>query len=319
MFPIHRGMRFLALTGTPGSATVEIHGRFGVRTEREIDELPASETGLAPAAYPTRMTPHLLRTLGGPSLRIPDIRNSRQLALLHRLRRAFPSLGSREGWHVTFGRELNATDDRASFGAAGLPVLEGKHLSAFGANVSATRTFVARAEAARRLPDCRFDRPRLGYRDVSAVTNRRTLIAAVIPAGALTTHTIFCLRTKMDVRRQHMLCALLNSFVIDFVARLLAGGHLTTALVESLPAPRWQGRRADRQIARLAARAARGITSSDSAEAIASRGRLQAMAAHCFDLDAVELQTVLDAFPLVSDEEKAATWEAFRTSARQRG
>jgi hypothetical protein len=36
-------------------------------------------------------------------------------------------------------------------------------------------------------------RARLAYRDVASATNRLTLIAAVIPARAATTHTLFCL------------------------------------------------------------------------------------------------------------------------------
>ena len=37
-------------------------------------------------------------------------------------------------------------------------------------------------------------RSRLAYRDVASSTNRLTLIAAIVPPGVLTTHTLFCSR-----------------------------------------------------------------------------------------------------------------------------
>ena len=79
----------------------------------------------------------------------------------------------------------------------GLPVLEGKDIDPFAARVEDARHFVE--PTSRRAPArgrARIDSPRLGYREVASSTNRLTLIAAVIPAGVVTTHTIFCLRHR---------------------------------------------------------------------------------------------------------------------------
>ena len=38
------------------------------------------------------------------------------------------------------------------------------------------------------------------------------MIAAVLPAGCVSTHTVFCLRTAIGAAGQHFLCALFNSF-----------------------------------------------------------------------------------------------------------
>src|SRR4030095_1735587 len=109
-----------------------------------------------------------------------------------------PARRRRESWaagHIHFGRELNATDDRAHFGRTGLPVLEGKQIDPFRARVADATSFIDRRVAERllrrRTP---IDRPRLAYREVAAATNRLTLIAAIVPASVVTTHTIFCLR-----------------------------------------------------------------------------------------------------------------------------
>jgi hypothetical protein len=74
------------------------------------------------------------------------------------------------------------------------------------------------------------------------VSNRQSLIAAIIPAEAATTGTLFCLRSRVPIEQQHFLCALLNSYVLNALVRMLMGGHLTTTLIESLPVPRWAAR-----------------------------------------------------------------------------
>ena len=57
-----------------------------------------------------------------------------------------------------------------------------------------------RARPRRRL-GTRHERPRLCYRDVAGASNRLTLIAAILPAGCVSTHTVFCLRTPLAIER----------------------------------------------------------------------------------------------------------------------
>ena len=66
-------------------------------------------------------------------------------------------------------------------------------------------------------------------------TNRTTLIAAILPARCVSTHTLFCLRTPLSLRAQHYLCGLFNSFVVNYFVRLRVTTHVTTATVEQLP------------------------------------------------------------------------------------
>jgi hypothetical protein len=193
-----------------------------------------------------------------------------------------PPLGSADGWGAQFGRELNASDDRASFGPTGLPVVEGKHLEPFRTNIRNATFHIHPDVAARLLPDLRYTRPRLGYRDVSAATNTRSLIAAVLPADVVTTHTVFCLRTDISLEASHFLCGVLNSFVVNFIVRMLMGGHVTTTLAEQLPVPVWRADRRQRRIARLARRLA-GAHRSDRVAA-----RLDAEVAAMFGVDLKE-------------------------------
>ncbi len=179
----------------------EVRARFGVKTGDEIAQLPdALDDRGDDRGYPIRLSRGLLEAVSGKARRIPDIRRQGDLELLERLTSAHPSLGSPDGWRAEFGRELNATDDRLCFGASGLPVLEGKHIRPFAADVSGATLRIDREVAWRRIRSGSFTRDRLAYRDVSGVANRLSLIAAIIPAETATTHTLFCLRGQVSDR-----------------------------------------------------------------------------------------------------------------------
>jgi hypothetical protein len=241
IFPVHRGVRFLAITTSPGGSTKELKLSCGITSSEDVDR-----EGL-------RVHAGVLSRIGGHARRFPDVRDRESLALLERLTSTLPAVGSAEGYGATFGRELNITDDKHRFGERGMPVIEGKHIQPFETDSAGARFRISSAEAAAALPGCPFDHPRLGYRDISAVGNRHALIAALIPARVVTTHTIFCLKTPLPIEQQHFLCACFNSEILNRFVRLLMGGHLTTSLVEGLPVPGWTGSKRQRQIARLAA------------------------------------------------------------------
>ena len=304
LFPIHRGVRFVVIVARAGGRTREIRGRFGIRTSAELDGLPARDDPAA-SAYPIRLTPERLAVIGGRSRRFPDARSQQDLDLLDHVTNVGAPLGSRHGWGLQFGRELNASDDRSSFGVEGLPVIEGKHLRPFAVDQSTSTLRVTAEEAQCLLPDRRFERARLAYRDVSAVGNRVTLIAAIVPAGVVTTHTLFCLRNVISTDAQDFLCGLFNSYVLNAVVRLLMGGHLTTSLIEDLPAPRWTGDRVQLRIARLARRLAQ------RPDASGTRAILHAAVAHLYGLDAAMFDHALAGFPLVPETDRERARRAF--------
>lgn len=302
LFPIHRGLRFMALTTTVGRTTERVRLCTGLKSADDIDGLPAR--GASAAFFP--VTPDQLRLVSGPSMRIPDARRHGDMALLVALNQRFRPLGAVEGWNIEFGRELNATDVRPYHAQRGIPIVEGKHLSPFAVDAAGANC-VAASLLTTLIDPGRISRPRLGYRDVSGVGNRRTLIAAVIPAGVVTTHTVFCLKNAISTGQQHFLCALLNSYVLNAVVRMLMGGHVTTTIAEHLPAPSWVGDQGDRAIARLARNLAerRGDATADA------ETRLQAMVARRYGLTSVELRHVLAGFPLIPAEERAAVARCF--------
>lgn len=312
IFPVHRSVRFVLLTSSPGSPTRAFGCRFGLRDVSALDG-----PGERDEDAPSLITPGLLTRLSGDRLAVPWVRHIEDLRLIERLTSQFPALGDEHGWHARFGRELNATDDAHLFehrpvSQTGHPVVEGRQIEPFRVDVGATRHRLR--SSAKLRPDLAgaLRRWRLGYRDVASATNRLTVIAALVPPGAVTVHTVFCLKTSRPLRDQHVLCAILNSFVLNFCARLWVTTHVTTDIVERLPAPcRSDGPREAEALGRMAIRLRR--QPDDRATLV----RLQATVARLYKLSRADLSHVLGTFPLIDARFRADVLAAFEATGSE--
>ena len=309
VFPIHRSVRFLLVTASPGAPTDQIACRLGVDDPADLESIGENTSD---AQFPVRVSPALLERISGPGLAIPNLRCAADLAIVERAASLFAPLGRADGWAVRFGRELNASDDRDAFRPAGrgLPVVEGKHVEPFCVALESVRHSIGVADARRLLRGDRHANPRLAYRDVAGATNRLTLIAAVLPAGCVSTHTVFCLRTPLSSFGQHLLCGLFNSFIVNYLVRLRVTTHVTTGTVEQLPMPTPEAAPAAcREIAALA----RLLARRPDAAALA---RLNALVARLYQLGVGEFEYVLSTFPLIPVEQRQETLRVFEWEKR---
>ena len=308
IFPIHRGLRFAAITAVHSRRTERIQCRFGLDAPEQASRLEP-QTG---EGFPVTVTRHLLEALSGSDLAFPDLPTTTDAALVERLSARHRALGAQDGWCVAFGRELNATDDRdclsASTRESSLIVIEGKHLEPFRARLDLAtrraRRSIVEARLGRRAGA--ITRPRLAYREVASATNRTTLIAAVIPAGTVTLHTVFCCRSRLDQRSQHALCALLNSYAANYLVRRWVTTHVTAAIIGRLPVPLLSNEATVGELARLALALA-GPRPSLEIEAL-----VQALCARAYGLSEGEFAHVLETFPLVDASRRQAALDAFR-------
>lgn len=301
IFPIHRSVRFVVLTATKGAATE----RFGARLGETDPAVLGSDKSGSPDWFTVQVSTELLQRLSGPAWTVPDLRSPKDLAIAERAAASFPPLGSVEGWHLQFGRELNATDDRDALRppGEGLPVVEGKLLSPFVVDLVGARQSIRRSDAAQRLGD-RVDHVRLAYRDVASATNRQTLIATLLPAGCASTHTVFCLKTRVPLWAQFCLCGLFNSYVLNYLVRLRVTTHVTTAIVEHLPVPTREVRA--QELRRVAA-CARTLTRCRRRDTMMGEllASMNAAVAAAYRLSEDEYAHVLSTFPLVPADERA--------------
>ena len=148
IFPIHRGMRFVVVVAGAGGRTARSARAFwnpdergarcaaGPRRPGDVGLPDPADAGAACARRRTD-TPHF-RT-----------RDRRPTSIFSRTspppvrRSAVP-----RGGVFQFGRELNVSDDRESFGAEGLPAIEGKHVQPFVADPTTAMLHVTAEEAA---------------------------------------------------------------------------------------------------------------------------------------------------------------------------
>jgi hypothetical protein len=132
-----------------------------------------------------------------------------------------------------------------------------------------------------------------------------TLIAAIVPGGVVTTHTLFCVKKPPDLASQYFLCGIFNSFVANYLVRMRVSTHVTAAVIARLPVPK-PSRESTvfREMAAIATRLADGDRQAAA--------RQQALAAQLYGLDGAAFVHVLEGFPLVPSAERAAALSAFR-------
>jgi hypothetical protein len=306
IFPIHRSTRFVLLTCTPGRPTQAIRCRFGIS---RVEDLEKGETAATSAITLTRA--FIEQLSGADDVGIPELATPRDLTIVERIGAHVPRLGDAAGWHAQFSRELNASDDRdalvsATGAAHSRPIVEGKQIDPFRVSLDRCRLQLdPRATMRRVLPH----HARLAYRDVASATNRLTLIAAIVPARAVTTHTLFCLRTRRPIAQQQVLCALLNSFVANYLIRLRVNTHVTATLMSRLPVPVLrEGDRLFEQLGTLSATLSRSAVPIEEMDEYAL---LQALCAHAYQLKAGEFEHILGTFPLIPAGVRAAALASF--------
>ncbi len=116
------------------------------------------------------------------------------------------------------------------------------------------------------------------------------MIAAILPARVVTTHSLFCLKTPLPGDDQAFLCAMLNSFVANYLVRQIMTTHLGSTTVEALRVPRPRHDSAVfEEIVELSHRLRREYSGGAYA-------RLQALAARCYGLSEREFEHVLAPF-----------------------
>lgn len=306
LFPIHRSVKFALVTATTGGTTEAIPARLRQTDLAILERIPDESRPVE--AFPARIPTAWLRSISG-HLAVPDVATADDLGLVERLFCSAPALGAPGGWRAGFGRELNATDDRDCLRASGeIPVIEGKHISPFAVDASRATRFVTEADASQRVrPAGAWLGARLAYRDVASATNRLTVIAAILPARCVSTHTVFCLKTPVHASAQWFLCGVLNSYVFNYLARLWVTTHVTVALVERLPVP--FPRAGDPVLVEVADLARR--LSQEPTDRSAAHARLQARVARAYDLDRNGFASVLASFPLVDLGVRQAALSAF--------
>lgn len=259
---------------------------------------------------------------------------------------AFPLLGGTVPgkWSISLCTEFHMTNDshlyRTEPTSGRLPLYEGKMIHQFTHQWGQPKYWLDEGEARQALlgkakdtGQCLdYQTYRLGFRDIVASTNERTLIMTVLPPNVFCPHTMSLESSESGLSAQERLylCSVMNSFVVDNWLRQGITSHLSFFFIYGTPVPRLTA--GDPYFAPLVERAARlicttpefddlarevGIGSSaggvtDAVERARLRAEIDGMVAHLYELTEAEFTHILGTFPLVSEDVKSAALQAYR-------
>jgi len=261
----------------------------------------------------------------------------------------FPLLGEDipGAWSIKLNREFDMTNDFKLFRneprSGRLPLYEGKMIWQFRADYAEPRYWVDENEGRKAVLGVRgedkgqnldYQTYRLGFRDVAASTNERTLIASIIPPMTFAGNTLIVSSEPGDYSTLSAITSFLNSFILDWLIRQKITSHVNMFYFYQLPVPRLCS--GDDYFSPLVERAARlictdiqfdelarevGIGSykngvTDPAERARLRAEIDGMVAHLYGLSEAEFAHILNAFPLVPEPVKVAAQNAYRDVER---
>jgi hypothetical protein len=356
--------RFAAYSALKGGSTDEISVAFQLRSPSDlVDALCGPATTLT------------IEDIVGQSpeaLAIPEILDQADAVLASRMSTRWPAFGASAGWgrHRQYQRELDMGSDRELFGEypEGLPVYEGRMVDQYDHRAKAYRSGRGRAAVWEplefsdprkaiipqwrlprdRIPSKLGDRPwryRVGWCDVTAPRNERSLLAALIPPDVVCGHSLptwTCGEGEDWIYMPWL--AIANSFCVDYLTRKKVALHVTFSVLDSLPIPRLDA--SDPTIQRISKLALRltctssemvrywnqvapeqswGNILEEGCEPIrfvdptiraVARAEIDAIVARTFfDLSRDELATILDTFPVLRRRDEKLFGD-FRTKSR---
>jgi len=299
-----------------------------------------------------RIPVELIRRLSPGSNSVPEFRSAEDQRVAEKLYffpRIEKVIENSDSWEVSLTNELHMTGDKDLFrsedGPAHLPLYEGKMFHQFADQFTSTARYWLDETAGRERilgkekdegQTLNYQSYRLAFRDIASATNERTMIATILPPNIFCGHTVSSLRViKKGVRvvseaLQLYLVGVLNSFVFDWSLRLKVTTHCSFFHVYGQPVPRLIS--SDTRFQKIARLSAQLICTTPAFDALAQaaglaghqeavidpaaraglRAELDAQVAHLYSLTEAELAHVLESFPLVKAEAKAATLAAFR-------
>ena len=352
--------RFAAYVARKGGVTESVNVAFELRSAADLARAMAG--GTTPLAVVD------IREQSPDALAIPEVTGVADAALAARMSGRWPLFGDgTAGLPLRhYQTELHMGNDRGLFGdfAEGLPVYEGRMVDQFDHRAKTYRSGRGRSAVWEEIPfgdprkavgpqwrlpleripsklGDRVWRYRVGWCDVTAPRNERSLTAAVIPPGMICGHKVPTLAFPEGFEWAYMpWLALANSLCLDYLARKKIALSMAMTVLDSLPFPRLPiDHPVVERLARLALRltcTAPEMTSYWNAMAqygwcepipegatppgftdpdlrAAARAEIDAVVAReLFELGVDDLAGILDTFPVLRRREEK-TYGEFRT------
>lgn len=320
------------------TAAFRINPREAVRPERLGGFLHS------PHEHLTLSVP-LVRKLSPDSLSLMEFKTTQDVVIAEKMLQ-FPLLGEvlPDTWNFVLTREFDISKGhllQPKPGPDRLPLFTGRMFHQFTLTGESAKFWIEENAGRRHLLRDEADQGQTldyqGYRwvhrRIARTTDSRTFISTIAPRRVFTENnstTIRVAASGITCAEMVFLCAVTNSFCLDWMLRLKVDDTLNMFHVYSLPVPRLN--RADPRFVRFVNRAARLICTTpdfdelarevglnnhkggatDASDRGSVRAELDGLVAHLYGLTEEEFAHILSTFPLVPDPAKIAAQNALR-------
>lgn len=171
-----------------------------------------------------------------------EAHNQDLLDLFEKLRLTYKPL--RDSNLIKLGNDFHRTNDADKFinkeeaSSTDLPLYEGKYMNQFQIFPSKIAYRINQDNAKAKLGDD-YHFSRIALRSVASSTNKRSLIATLLPANSVATNSLNIQKDpqKMKDREKLFFLGFLNSYVFDFVLRQLISININQIYLKQLPLP----------------------------------------------------------------------------------
>ena len=211
--------------------------------EHDPERLPVID------ANALKMSVRQIKKFSPDTLSVMEFKSQRDIDVTTRIYGDWPLFGEKidDTWNVKFRSELHMTNDSYLFKSAptDCPLYEGKMIWHFDSHFESPRYWLDRDEVEEALGQNAWESKhyRVGFRNIAASTNERTLICGVAPpsfhGNSLLTVTPKNRQWKGPNESEMLwIASILSSICVDFVIRQKVSANINYFFIESLPVPR---------------------------------------------------------------------------------
>ena len=242
VFNIHRSFKFVLFGAQKGGKTDRFKCAF---MEHDPERLPAID------ANALKMSVKQVKKFSPDTLSVMEFNCQRDIDVTAKIYSDWPLLGEKlkDSWNVQFRQELNMTSDSHLFKSTptDFPLFEGKMIWFFDSAFEEPRFWLDKNEVEEALGSSSWEGKhyRVGFRDVAASTNERTLISSIIsPHWIGNTLPAVIPQNKNSGSEGPndtegiWLASFLGSFCADFVIRQKVTNHMNFFYMKTIPVPR---------------------------------------------------------------------------------
>lgn len=251
-------MKFCFYAAHVGRQTDSFRAAFNIRSLTQLAEVKGGRSLIIPM--------QLIKEFSPDALAIMELSSQMDIDIAAKMYR-WPAFGEAIAGSPRrlYMREIDMGTDRELFAevATGVPLYEGRMVDQFDYRAKGYRSGRGRAGVWEdlpfespnksiqpqwhisddRIPDKCRDRIgtyRVGFCDVASPTNERTLVAAILPPGAICGDKVPTITFEGDETGWHLALwvAVANSYAMDFIARKKVSLKMSYTVVDSLPFPR---------------------------------------------------------------------------------